>query len=168
MKKNLAFIVSVCCIVFSGAAKADFAEDSIINGGGTYTEVGNGWIVVCIGGQKNALGEVDIPANCRLEKADFVAVIQISRNGTNLRSNPIEDPCELRTQKAAVDGSQIHGLSVSSQIKALSKGKKFARSAMVNWPECRDSIESTNLTGFSFAYSILLKNWKAYSKAVQK
>jgi hypothetical protein len=168
MKMKLVFLLSVCCLVFSGIAKADPAEEAIVNGGGTYSEAGNGWFVICIGGRKNALGEVDIPAHCGLEKADFVAVIIINRNGPNLHSNPIDVPCEVRTQKAAVDGRQIHRLSTASQINALSKGKEFARSTMVTWPECRDDIESTSLTGFSAAYAILLTKWKAFSKARQK
>jgi hypothetical protein len=147
---------------FSPAHADDLAAQQILNSGGTITKVAPDWLIVCIGGVKNDIGEISTPKHCRVEKYNFTAIAVVSKMGVSIPLKETISPCDNPPAVLAVDKKQNQKLPVESQIIQMAKGGVLGRSFETSWPECWPQIETTRLAGFSEAFAQLNIQWKKF------
>jgi len=126
-----------------------------------FQQVGD-WALICTGGVPNDVGR-SRPKQCRMEKYNFLSVVNISAQGESVRTTGGSDPtCSTSARHAAVDQVPIDDLSTQEQITLLKAGLDFARETQSAWPTCYVSIEKTSLQSFSQAYDALKLRWEKF------
>ena len=127
------------------------------------------WTVICLGGQPNAVGRVELRGHCRIQKYDFTAVARIDRDGPAIiTARPAHTPCDFFARHAAVDQQPIEDLSLSDQVARLSTGRVFARERQEPWPYCTIRVEQTSLADFAEAYTAMLDRWQTFQLTVKE
>ncbi len=127
-----------------------------------WQQVGD-WKIYCSGGTPNAVGQITIAKNCRIEKYNFLSVVKINASGEYvLGGRSSGGPCGFGARHSAVDGVPIEMMSTKEQISRLKSGSTFARETQSAWPYCSVTIEQTKLGGFTEAYAILLNRWEQF------
>lgn len=160
--KRLAALTALILLSTAAAAQNDIATQAILDMGGTVNRSEPDWLIVCIGGRRDELGNIPVQKHCRLEKRNFTAILRISQEGIRIPLRETISPCDFMEAQLAVDQRQIQKMSPKQKLTVLNKGNMVARSFQTAWPYCDPQIEATSLKGFASAYGKLKSAWQKF------
>lgn len=160
-------MLAACTSVNTRALEESLARHGMAAADPGHVQVGD-WIVMCLGGQRDAVGAVRVAPHCRVEKYDRTAVVRIDAAGLRLGGAQPMPYCPGYAWRAAVDGRPIQDMPIGAQIAALRSGSTFAREIQESWPGCTVRVEQTGLAGFDAAFSTMMGRWSTFNETAMR